>query len=139
MDIDRYNREGYVDPTPRKAIRNIDRETRMKARSFRPVVYICSPFRGDTERNVENARQYCRLAVSRGAIPYAPHLLLPQFMDDENDEERELALFMGQVMLDKCAEVWVFGKEPSEGMKMEIERARQKNKKIRYFSGEVDR
>ena len=69
----------------------------------------------------------------KGAIPYAPHLLMPQFMDDGDEEERDLALFMGQVMLDKCAELWVFGTVMSEGMEGEIERARAKGKKIRYF------
>lgn len=50
------------------------------------------------------------------------------------EEERELALFFGQVMLDKCAEVWVFGDNISDGMQSEIERAKEKKKKIRYFT-----
>ena len=98
---------------------------------FRPVVYICSPYRGDTDTNVKMAREYCRIAVEKNAIPFAPHLLYPQFMNDE-----ELALFMGKVMLDKCAEVWVFGDTMSEGMKGEIARAKSKKKVIRYFKEE---
>ena len=102
--------------------------------SFRPVVYICSPYRGDTETNTENAKRYCRFALERNAIPFAPHLLYPQFMDEEKD--RSLALFMGLVMLDKCAEVWVFGDTITEGMKGEIERAQMRRKAIRYFSAD---
>ena len=30
----------------------------------RPVVYICSKFRGDIEANTEMARRYCRYAIS---------------------------------------------------------------------------
>lgn len=107
----------------------------MKTLGFRPVVYICSPFRGDVEKNIENARKYCSFAIKKKAIPFAPHLLYPQFMSEETD--RELALFFGIVMLDKCAEVWVFGDKISEGMKVEIERAKSKEKKIRYFPDDL--
>lgn len=99
---------------------------------FRPVVYICSPYRGDTEKNTENAEKYCRVAIKKKAIPFAPHLLYPHFMDEERD--RDLALFMGMVMLDKCAEVWVFGDTITEGMRGELERAERRSKTIRYFT-----
>ena len=46
----------------------------------RPLVYVASPFSGDVERNVMNARRYCRFAAESGAVPLAPHLLLPQFL-----------------------------------------------------------
>lgn len=136
MELDLHNTEGYADPTPHEAFRNMER-SRILKRGFRPVVYICSPYRGDVETNTEKARRYCRFAVKRGAIPYAPHLLMPQFLDDGDEEERSLALFMGQVMLDKCAEIWVFGTQITEGMEGEIERAKGKKKKIRYFRQEV--
>lgn len=136
MEIDLRNSEGYVDPTPHEAFRRMG-TLRVQKRGFRPVVYICSPYRGDTVGNTQRAREYCRFAVRKGAIPYAPHLLMPQFMDDGDEDERDLALFMGQVMLDKCAELWVFGTVMSEGMEGEIERARAKGKKIRYFRQEV--
>lgn len=74
------------------------------------------------------------LPWTAGAIPLAPHLLLPQFMDE--GEERELAMFMDLVFLGKCEEVWVFGSEVrlSEGMKTEIGRAERRDMKIRYFT-----
>lgn len=138
MDCDHLNKEGYFDPTPHEALKNIrSEEKKTGPLGFRPVVYICSPFRGDIERNTDNARRYCSFAVERGAIPFAPHLLYPQFMDDSKADERKLALFMGQVMLDKCAELWVFGTVISEGMRSEIDRAQLKDKKIRYFNGEA--
>ena len=126
MEISRRNPEGYPDPTPHEALTKILRE-----KKFMPLVYICSPYRGDTENNTRKAREYCRYALKQNAIPFAPHLLYPQFMNDE-----ELALFMGKVMLDKCAEVWVFGETISSGMKGEIDRARSKKKVIKYFNKE---
>lgn len=106
-----------------------------KAKNYRPLVYICSPYAGDIEKNTENARRYSRFAADRNGIPIAPHLLFPQFMDEAT--ERETALFMGIVLLGKCDEVWVFGDTISSGMRQEIAKAEAFKKKIRYFSGEV--
>lgn len=132
MSVSKFNHEGYYDPTTYTALSNIEAEER-KAR-FRPVVYVCSPFSGNLESNVENTRRYCRFAVDSGFVPFAPHLLFPQFMYDEVPEERELALFMGIVMLTKCAELWVFGEQISKGMSKEIHKAEARNMLIRYFT-----
>lgn len=132
MTVSKFNHEGYYDPTTYTALSNIEAEQR-KAR-FRPVVYVCSPFSGNLESNVENTRRYCRFAVDSGFVPFAPHLLFPQFMYDEVPEERELALFMGIVMLTKCAELWVFGERISKGMSKEIHKAEARNMLIRYFT-----
>ena len=132
MSVSKFHHEGYYDPTTYTALSNIEAEER-KAR-FRPVVYVCSPFSGNLESNVENTRRYCRFAVDSGFVPFAPHLLFPQFMNDAVTEERELALFMGIVMLTKCAELWVFGERISKGMSKEIHKAEARNMLIRYFT-----
>ena len=40
------------------------------------LVYICSPCRGDVEKNIEKAQRYCREAVELwdDVIPIAPHV-----------------------------------------------------------------
>ena len=136
MSISKYNSEGYYDPTTYGALTNIEKEER-KAR-FRPLVYICSPYSGSTEQNVINARRYCRHAVDGGYIPLAPHLFLPQFMNDEDERERELAMFMDIVFLSKCAELWVFGETISKGMSMEIRKAESRCMPIRYFTTDCE-
>ena len=68
--------------------------------------------------------------------PIAPHLLFPQFLDDNNPEERELGLFFGNALMSKCAEVWVFGSRISSGMEAEIKRAKWKGYRLRYFTEE---
>ena len=130
--MDRYNAEGYPDPTAYSALLAIQREE--KAKPYLPLVYIASPFAGDTQRNAERARGYCRLAVSKGYIPLAPHLLYSQFMDDDDRETRERGIFFALVLLGKCAEIWVFGERISEGMEREIAKARKRNMPIRYFN-----
>lgn len=97
MSVNKFNAEGYADPTTYEALTNIDREEKAARKAadsqeiFRPLVYICSPFRGEVDRNIKKARKYCRFALDHNAIPMAPHLLYPQFMDDNNPEERYLA------------------------------------------------
>lgn len=84
--MDRYNHEGYPDPTAYDALTAVAREE--KAKRYLPLVYIASPFAGDTERNIAKARDYCRFAVSKGCIPLAPHLHYPQFMEDTDKAQR---------------------------------------------------
>ena len=136
MSISKFNHEGYFDPTTYEALSNIETEAR-KAR-FRPVVYVCSQFSGDPFGNAEKARRYCRFAVDSGFVPFAPHLLFPQFMNDAVSEERELALFMGIVMLTKCAELWVFGDRITKGMSQEIRKAESRNMIVRYFTTDCE-
>lgn len=132
MSINKFNPEGYYDPTPYEALTAIEKEEKA-AKTFRSLVYICSPFAGDTKRNTERARGYCRLAISKGCIPLAPHLHYPQFMDDEDKKERELGLRFALILLGKCDELWVFG-NISEGMAREITMANKRGMPIRYFN-----
>ena len=135
MGVNMYNCEGYYDPTAYEALSKIEKEAK-DTRTFRPIVYICSPLSGDVEANQAQARTYCRYAVNSGYIPLAPHLYFPQFMNDANAKERNLALFMDIVLLSKCAELWVFGETISKGMSIEIEKAKRKGQPIRYFTAE---
>lgn len=136
MDELKYNGDGYYDPTTYEALSKIAREEyeARKAANYRPLVYVCSPYSGDIEKNTARARAFCRFAVVKRAIPVAPHLLFPQFMSEE--KERNLALFMGSILLGKCEEIWVFGDHISEGMAGEIAKAEKMRKKIRYFTKE---
>ena len=133
MSISKMNAERYYDPTAYEALSAIEKEEKA-LRAFRPIVYICSPYAGDVPRNVENARKYSRFAVDQGCIPVAPHLLFPQFLNDNNPRERQLGFFFGTALMSKCSEVWVFGDRISEGMKEELKRARWKNYRLRYFT-----
>lgn len=118
MSISKFNSEGYHDPTAYDALSSIENEARA-LRAFRPIVYICSPFAGDIEKNVVATRTYSRFAVEQGYIPIAPHLLFPQFLDDSDPKERELGLFFGNAIMSKCSEVWVFVSHISSGMEAE--------------------
>ena len=96
--------ERRLDPTAYEALSALEREERRALRAFRPIVYICSPYAGDIDRNIAAARKYSRFAVETGYIPIAPHLLFPQFMNDGDPTERELALFFGNALMSKCSD-----------------------------------
>jgi hypothetical protein len=147
MSINKLNVERYNDPTTYSALTNIDKKEKAakkaalfrKLDEYRPLVYICSPYRGDIARNVEKARKYCRFAVDMKAIPIAPHLLYPQFMDDTNLEERYLATHtINYVLIGKCSELWVFGSKVSDGMVHEIALAEKRRMRIRYFTEKME-
>jgi hypothetical protein len=139
MKFNRYNKEGYPDPTPYEAFTKMESERKARApavsaKRWRPLVYICSPYSDDILNNERKARVFCKFAVREGAIPIAPHLLYPQFLDENNPRDRELGLFFGLVMLTKCEQVWVFGSRVSSGMSKEICKAESKSIPIRYFN-----
>lgn len=136
MGIDKFNHEGYSDPTTYEALTNIHREEMAadKKAAYLLLVYVCSPYAGDVENNV---KKYSRFAVEQNAIPVTPHLLYPQFMDDNNENEREMAMHFNYVLLGKCTEVWVFGGVVSRGMAREINVAKKRRMKIRWFTWDI--
>ena len=130
------NAEGYPDPTAATALENVARAE--DARVHRPLVYIASPYAGETEDNISRAKGYCRFAVSKGVIPLAPHLLYPQFMDDGDEDQRILGLRFAIALLCRCDELWVFGEKVSAGMAKEIEKAEKRGMRIRRFNSKCE-
>lgn len=131
MSVNLYNGERYFDPTAYEALTNIEREAK---RTYRPLVFICSPYAGDIECHIRRAQGYCRFAVSKNCIPIAPHLLFPQFMEESDPEQRRLGIFFGLVLQSKCKEVWVFGGNITKGMAVEIEKAHERGLPVRHFT-----
>ena len=78
-----FNQEGYPDPTAAKAVANVSKAEK----KYLPLVYICSKYSGDTANNTEAAKRYSRFAVDSGAIPLAPHLLLPLYMKEDTERD----------------------------------------------------
>jgi len=97
------------------------------------AVYVCSPFRGDVEANVRQAERFCRFVYEQQGVPFAPHLLYPRFLDDDDPDERRAGLNMGIEVLKRCDELWAFG-EPTAGMTHEISAAITLGKPVRRFS-----
>ena len=97
------------------------------------IVFIGSPYRGDVKKNVYNAIKYSRFAIQNLCMPVTPHLMYPHMLNDNIEEERKLGLLYGQILLEKCDEIWVFGKV-SEGMAVEMLVAQKAGIPIRFFN-----
>ena len=138
--MNRHNHEGYLDPTAYGALMRIEhaaraaqwREILARVSGYRPLTYICAP--NEEGANAINTQKYCGYAAEQGRIPVAPHLLFTQFLNAEDEEQHALGLFMGRVLMTKCAEVWVFGDEITAVMAMEIEKAENRGMPVRYFT-----
>ena len=87
------------------------------------MTYICSPCRGDYEKNIIKAQEYCREAILEGLLPIAPHVYFTQFVDDTHPEERKLGLLCGLQLLRYCQLIRVYGCRVSSGMFGEIQLA----------------
>lgn len=90
-------------------------------------IFIASPFAGPTPEaiaeNVALARRLCADALANGDAPYAPHLLMPQFLVDADPIQRATGIAAGQAFLAVCDEVWCWsmaGGFVSSGMESDL-------------------
>jgi DNA polymerase-3 subunit epsilon len=93
-------------------------------------VYVCHPFADDPAGNIERVRGLSRQLVALGVMPVAPHLYLPQLLDEAT--EREQALRFCLELVDTCDEVRVFGGRVTAGMKREVEYAKRRGIPVRF-------
>lgn len=56
------------------------------AAAYHPLVYICSPYAGDIEKNTYRARAFSGFAIEKKCISMAPYLLFPQFMNEATEQ-----------------------------------------------------
>lgn len=82
-------------------------------------IYVCHPFAADPQGNIAKVRNIAQGLLERGVMPVAPHLYLPQLIDEQTSRERALVACVE--LLATCDELRVFGAHRSEGMKHEIE------------------
>lgn len=129
------NSEHYPNPTFSGAYFQIRRDEQIikSGERFIPWVYIASPYRGNIEKNTDNARRYSLFAVQCGKLPFCPHIYFTQFLNDNIKTERRQGLTLALHMLKRCTEMWVFGDYISSGMQREIRAARKWNIPIKYF------
>lgn len=97
------------------------------------LLYVCSPYWGDTKRNKEYARKLTRAALDNGFIPVTVHLYLTEATDDTNPEERVRGMAAGMKILENCKYILIGDRYGiSEGMKAEMTFAAVKGKIMLY-------
>ena len=100
--------------------------------------YVCSPLKGNVEKNMARAEIYCRFAFESGYVPVAPHIYYPRFLDDTDKDERAAGLHYGLEEMWRCKQVWVFGARISDGMRAEIELAKELKIPVKYFDSDME-
>lgn len=117
-------------------------------KSDKEKIYICSRYRGNTpaeiEFNKKVARYFCRQLITMGYMPIAVHLYFTQFLDDNNDIERNIGINLGIENLKECdgyLKIVIDGIE-SEGMSEEsqiIQEIRLPGKTLNYTRTEIEK
>ena len=98
-------------------------------------IYVCHPYADDPETNTERVRGICRALTDSGYLPIAPHVYLPQFIDEGTERERALSLCLE--LVGTCDEVRVYGGRITSGMRREIEYAEARAIPVRIVESEV--
>lgn len=136
MGINKFNAEGYYDPTAYEAMTNIIKEEKRSSHSD----LLCISAHPMPEMWRQTSRRHKDTADSPWTAAISPSLRICCFRSSWMTailKERELAMFFGNVLMSKCAELWVFGDLISSGMAAEIDRAKRKNYAIRYFNSDL--
>lgn len=96
-------------------------------------VFICSQYRGNIKDNARRAIYYAGIVAKSGCIPIVPHIYFPTFLDEDDPNERMTGIEMGLELMDICDTIYVFGFEISEGMKFELEHAKEIRKPVKLY------
>ena len=100
------------------------------------TAYICSPYRAETkeqfEKQLEYTKKMSRQAVMNGFDVIVPHLYYTQFLNDENEVEREIGMNAALNLLMVCNVLISCEKHGiSSGIKTEIAFAEKHGIKIK--------
>jgi hypothetical protein len=99
----------------------------------RPLIFVSAPYRVNVKENVRQAERCCCFVYQQRGIPFAPNLLYTRFLADFDLEEQLAGLNLGAEVLQRCDEVWAFGK-PTAGMMYEIDTAISLGIPVRRFT-----
>ena len=82
-------------------------------------VFICSPYGGsaeEIEHNRKIAHKLCNFAaIQYDYAPFAPHLMYPLFLDESDEDQRDIGIKCGLSFLSMCSEMWVYLDSTKEG------------------------
>jgi hypothetical protein len=108
----------------------LSRQHRVKDDRARRV-YVCHPFSDNPEVNIGKVRVICRALAEESVVPIAPHLFVPQLLDEETERDKALKLCLELIELSD--EVRVYGGKVTEGMRREMEHADEKRVPIAFM------
>ena len=93
------------------------------------------PYRGDI-KETPNCQDF---DVSPPCDYVIPHLVFPQFLDDNDPKERILGITLGAELLKVCDMMWVVGNKITKGMQFEIDAAKKLKLPVRLYDRDANR
>jgi len=97
-------------------------------------VFICSPYRGNTKKNLEKAIKYCEMADEYCKLPIAPHVYFTRVFPEEDWRSRFIGMLWGKDLMQYCSEIWIFCNELTEGMIEEISEAKKLGLNMKFYN-----
>ena len=95
------------------------------------VVSLVSPLRGDTTGNTAYAQRAIRDCLERGEAPFAPHLLYPDLLADEDGDVRQRAVNAAQLIANTASATVVYADLGiTSGMKSAIDHAESEKRPV---------
>lgn len=102
------------------------------------IVYICSKYRGKTrieqDFNLVMAKRYGRFAMEKGYVPIITHMNIAELTNDHDQNDRDFGIQASLTLLKVCSQIWIFGQDVSDGMRLEAQEAIREHIPIRWFS-----
>lgn len=96
-------------------------------------VYVESPYGGDVSANLAYLGECLRDCIKRGEVPFASHAIYPLALDDNDPEQREQGLALGEYWRHHCQRTVVYiDRGVSEGMLRGIEAAERMGMRVEY-------
>lgn len=100
-------------------------------------VFVCSPYRGDIEKNTKKAAYAAKIACGCGYMPVVPHLYFPQFLDENDESERIRGIELGIELMKGCDQIWLLEPSITSGMEYELEAAKEIHIPVRMYDEQL--
>lgn len=93
------------------------------------TVFIAHPIAGDIKENIRRVFDICKKVHTKDIVPVAPYVVSLHYLDDDTPEDRQLGIDANLEAFHRkyIDELWLFGDRISNGMRKEIELARELN------------
>ena len=93
------------------------------------TIFIGHPIGGDIKGNIEKVLKICAEVHTKEIIPVAPYLISLKYLNDEVVEDRQLGMDANHECFRRgyIDELWLFGDRISEGMRVEVNLAKELN------------
>ena len=88
-------------------------------------IYICSPYQNNPVYNTKVALRAAEAVTMINCMPIVPHIYFTQFLDENNQDQRNFGINCGIELLKSCDELWIIGTKITDGMLLELDIAKE--------------